>query len=112
MMKTLVTGLTFTTTLFVSVSAYAEPPCAARSIAVAQPLDGNTLQVSRIAGAHHGTADTWDMRYDGWFCKPNANSYTVSSVKIEHMTGARSRTRRTSRRSRRRTSAASSRSSS
>jgi hypothetical protein len=62
--------------------------CASPAISVAQPVDGGTLKVSRIAGAHAGLADTWDMRYDAWFCNPNAADYKVSSVKIEHLNGA------------------------
>ena len=58
------------------------------AISVAQPVDGSTLKVSRIAGAHAGAPDKWDMRYDAWFCNPNAAAYSVSSVKIEHMSGA------------------------
>jgi hypothetical protein len=63
-------------------------PCSTPSIVVAQPVDGNTLQVSRIAGAHAGLPENWDMRYDVWFCNPNPSQITVSSVKIEHLAGA------------------------
>ena len=61
--------------------------CSAPSISVAQPIDGGVLKVSRIAGAHAGLPDTWDMRYDAWFCNPNPSDLTVNSVKIEHLNG-------------------------
>jgi hypothetical protein len=67
---------------------HAGPSCAAPAISVAQPVDGSTLKVSRIAGAHAGLTDQWDMRYDAWFCNPNAADYIVASVKIEHLNGA------------------------
>jgi hypothetical protein len=61
--------------------------CSAPSISVAQPIDGGVLKVSRIAGAHAGLPDTWDMRYDAWFCNPDPSALTVDSVKIEHLNG-------------------------
>src|SRR5262245_37264729 len=57
-------------------------------IAFAQPVDGDTLKVSRINGAHAGLPDQWDMRYDAWFNNPNPVKYTVSSVKIDHLNGS------------------------
>lgn len=62
--------------------------CSAPAIAAAQPVDRDTLKVSRIAGAHSGVQDSWDMRYDAWFCNPNATGYKVSMVKIEHLNGS------------------------
>ncbi|MFZ1134513.1 MAG: hypothetical protein WAN69_06185 [Candidatus Korobacteraceae bacterium] len=63
-------------------------PCSTPSIVIAEPIEGGTLQVSRIAAAHAGLPETWDMRYDAWFCNPNSSAITVSSVKIEHLNGA------------------------
>jgi hypothetical protein len=63
-------------------------PCTAPSIVVAQPVDGSVLKVSRIAGAHAGLPDTWDMRFDAWFCNPDSSTLTVSSVRLEHLSGA------------------------
>jgi hypothetical protein len=65
------------------------PGCATPTITTAQPVDGGTLKVSRIAGAHAGISDQWDMRYDAWFCNPNATDYNVTAVKIEHLNGAK-----------------------
>jgi hypothetical protein len=68
-----------------SINAWA---CQTLSIVVAQPVDNGVLKVSRIAGAHAGLPDTWDMRYDVWICNPTSGAITVSSVKIEHLSGS------------------------
>src|SRR2546423_1853302 len=72
-----------------SAGNMADPGAAfdAPTIAVAEPVDGSTLKVSRIAGAHAGLPDQWDMRYDAWFNNPGAVKYTVSAVSIDHLDG-------------------------
>ena len=76
----------FLTAGFVAASTGAWA-CTTPSIVVSQPVDSGVLKVSRIAGAHAGLPDTWDMRYDVWFCNPYASVLTVNSVKIEHLNG-------------------------
>jgi len=58
------------------------------TISIAEPVDGTTLKVSRVAGAHAGLPDQWDMRYDAWFTNTSAAKYTVASVKIDHLNGS------------------------
>jgi hypothetical protein len=71
-----------------SSAAWALPCTTVPTVVRTQPVDGGALKVARIAGGHAGQPDTWDMRYDVWFCNPNAGALTISTVKIEHLNGA------------------------
>ena len=39
-------------------------------IQIDQPVDGDVLKVARVAAAAAGQADTWELKYDAWFCNP------------------------------------------
>lgn len=42
-------------------------------IQIDQPVDGDVLKVARVAGVKSGEADTWELKYDAWFCNPTAS---------------------------------------
>lgn len=63
-------------------------PSGVVSLNAGQPVDGNTLQVSHVAGAHAGLAPTWELKYDAFMCNKTASNYAVKSVKLEQLNGA------------------------
>ncbi|MDQ4026016.1 MAG: hypothetical protein M3217_11115 [Actinomycetota bacterium] len=63
------------------------PSVSKPAVRIGQPVDDGVLKVARVAGDEAGKPDRWEIEYDAWFCNPTSLTYTVTSVKVEHLSG-------------------------